>query len=81
MDKHTILEALASRKEVPFGWLVTFLAGGLANFAMLVWMASAVVHDVADLKINTAANAAEMQRAAVTDADQNARINVLEKKK
>lgn len=81
MDKPSILEAITSKKEVPFGWLITFLAGGLANFALLVWMASAVVHDVADLKITVTANAAEIQKATVTDAEQNARLTGLERKK
>lgn len=70
----TTLERLALKKEIPLGWLATFLCGGLLNFAAIVWMASAVVSDVNSLKDTVKALAISSAVAAVTDATQNAQI-------
>lgn len=55
-------EVLAFHKEVPVGWLATFLGGGLVNFAILVWMASTVVSDVGYLKTDLSAVKTEVIR-------------------
>lgn len=74
-------ESLTTKKEVPSGWLFTFLIGGISNLVILVWMASAVVSDVTNLKTVVTdiravavANAAEVKSLDVTTATHNAQI-------
>lgn len=59
----SLRETLTFTKELPLSWLFTFLIGGTANFAALVWMAATIVsninsHDKAilDLRVQTTAN-------------------------
>lgn len=70
----TTLERLATKKELSLGWLGSFLLAAFANFAAVVWMASAVVSDVNSLKETVKALAISSAIAAVTDATQNAQI-------
>lgn len=46
----TLRETLTFTKEIPLVWLITFLLGGLANFAAIVWMAAVLVTEVSALK-------------------------------
>jgi hypothetical protein len=48
--KPSIRETLRFSKEIPITWLLTGLAGGLVNFAVLVWLAASVVFNVDSLK-------------------------------
>lgn len=70
----TTLERLAAKKELSLGWLGSFLLAAFANFAAVVWMASAVVSDVNTLKDTVKTLAVSSAVAAITDATQNAQI-------
>lgn len=87
--KPTLREALTFTKEIPLAWLLAFFAGGVGNFAVLVWMAATLVADVNALKesykevrinavridgvVNT--QAADVQRATDINSAQNARLD------
>lgn len=37
-------------KEIPLSWLITFLVGGIANFASIIWIAATLVSDIKTIK-------------------------------
>lgn len=70
----TTFERLGAKKELSLGWLGSFLIAAFANFAAVVWMASAVVSDVNSLKETVKTLAVSAASAAIMDATQNAQI-------
>lgn len=92
-SRPSILETLSYHKEIPTKWLLTFLAGGLANFTVIVWLAATFVSetrangkDIETIKLLEAAktdllaaHSAELKRLAEVDNSVNERVSNIEK--
>lgn len=45
-----VSKSVSVKKEIGLGWLVSFIAGGVLNFAVLVWTAATLVSQVEEAK-------------------------------
>ena len=92
--KISFKDVMVSKKEISFAWLVTFLSGGIVNFAIIIWMTAIVynrvginMQDIIDLRVREAiitevlsAHSIELKRQAEVDTAFAQRIQTNEGK-
>lgn len=74
--------ALALNKEISLGWLISFLVGGVANFAAIIWIAATLVSDVGSLKVLVSEHArllvegrSDREKVLIQNLTQDSRLN------